>query len=49
MLPFLTLMNMVFVVLNFTLSKEVLDFSYCVAVFQVCAVCFTAYVWGANS
>lgn len=49
MLPFFTLMNIVFVVLNFTLSKEVLDFSYCVAVLQVCVACFMAYLWGANS
>lgn len=49
MLPFFTLMNIVFVVLNFTLSKEVLDFSYCVAVFQLFVACVTAYAWGANS
>ncbi len=49
MLAFLTLMNIVFAIFNFTTSKEVLDFAYCVAVFQVCAACFTAYVWGANS
>lgn len=49
MLPFLTLMNMVFVVLNFTLSKEVLDFSYCAAVFNLLAACFTVYLWGSDS
>lgn len=49
MLPFLTLMNIGFVIFNFTTSTEVLDFPYCVAIFNLLAACFIAYVWGANS
>lgn len=49
MLAFLTLMNIVFAIFNFTMSEEVLDFAYCVAIFNLLAACFIAFVWGANS
>ena len=49
MLAFLTLMNIVFAIFNFTTSKEVLDFAYCVAVFQVFVACIMAYLWGKTS
>lgn len=49
MLPFLTLLNIVFVVLNFALSKEVFDFLFCVALFNLLVACFTTYVWVSNS
>lgn len=49
MLPFLTLMNIVFAVFNFTVSEGTLDLAYCAAVFQIFFACFLAYVWGNNS
>lgn len=49
MLAFLTLMNIVFAIFNFTVSEGTLDFAYCAAVFQIFVACFVAYAWGNNS